>query len=158
MRAGNSLAYNGRMAEPHVVSALRQKRSETAGLIIQREREIDRLRADLMHLDAALRIFAPDLVPDDIPAKAAFPKRSAYFQRGELTRRIYDGLREHGSVSTGELTAEAMQDKGITRADKAIRTDFSRRFIVALQRMKRERRVEKIGSGRGVRWKLAGAL
>lgn len=143
------------MAEPHVVSALRAKRSELAGLILQREREVDQLRADLMHLDAALRIFAPDVVPGDIPPKAAFPKRSAYFQRGELTRRIFDGLRERGSVSTGELTAEAMQDKGITRADKAIRTDFARRFIVALQKMKREARVEKAGIGRGVRWKLA---
>jgi hypothetical protein len=126
-------------------------------MILQREREIDRLRADLMHLDAALRIFAPDIVPGDIPTQAAFPKRSGYFQRGELTRRIYDGLRERGSASTGELTAEAMQDKGITRADKAIRTDFARRFIVALQRMKRAGRVEKVGNGRGVRWKLAPA-
>ena len=86
------------------------------------------------------------------PAKE---KRSAYFQRGELTRRKYDGLREHHSVSTGELTAEAMQDKGVIRAGKEIRTDFARRFIVALQKMKRERRVEKVGSGRGGRWKSA---
>jgi hypothetical protein len=144
------------MAEPHVVSALRQKRSETAGLILQREREIDRLRADLMHLDAALRIFAPDLVPGDIPAKAAFPKRSAYFQRGELTRRIYDGLRARSSVSTGELTAETMQDKGIPRGDRATRRDFAHRFIMALHQLRRQGSVEKLGAGQGVRWKLAG--
>jgi hypothetical protein len=144
------------MPEPHVVSALRQKRSETAGLILQREREIDRLRADLMHLDAALRIFAPDLVPDDIPAKAAFPKRSAYFQRGELTRRIYDSLRARSSVSTGELTAEAMQDKGIPRGDRAIRRDFAHRFIMALHQLRRQGSIEKLGAGQGVRWKLAG--
>ena len=40
------------MAEPHVVSALKVKRSELAGEIENRTRELQRLRAALEHFDA----------------------------------------------------------------------------------------------------------
>ena len=48
------------MAESHVVSALVSKRAEIAGLIARTERQLGQFRADLVHLDATLRLFAPD--------------------------------------------------------------------------------------------------
>ena len=48
------------MAEPHVLSVLVSKRSELAGEIDGLERQADQLRTDLLHIDAAIRIFAPD--------------------------------------------------------------------------------------------------
>jgi hypothetical protein len=47
------------MAEPHVVSALMAKRSEVAGLIADLERKAPQQRADLVHVDAVLRLYAP---------------------------------------------------------------------------------------------------
>jgi hypothetical protein len=44
------------MAEPHVLSALREKRAELSGELIGAENRTARLRADLESLDGALRV------------------------------------------------------------------------------------------------------
>ena len=57
------------MAESYVVSALAAKRAEIAGVIAQTEPHLGQFRAYLVHLDAALRLFAPEMEPKTIPAK-----------------------------------------------------------------------------------------
>jgi len=59
------------MADPHVISALRAKRGEVAGLIFDLERQIAQCRADLVHLDSVLRLYQPERDPTEIR-----PKRS----------------------------------------------------------------------------------
>ena len=44
------------MGEPHFVSALRDKRAEISGMIADLEKELSRRRADLVHVDATLRL------------------------------------------------------------------------------------------------------
>jgi hypothetical protein len=51
------------MAEPHVVAALKDKRADLSGTIADLEKQISQHRADLLHVDAVLRLFAPDLEP-----------------------------------------------------------------------------------------------
>ncbi len=48
------------MAEPHVVSGLVAKHAELAGLIQFHRTEIKRVASDLQHLDATLKLFAPE--------------------------------------------------------------------------------------------------
>ena len=141
------------MADPHVVSALKHKRAEIAGLIFVKEREIEQLRADLVHLDATLRLFAPTLVPDEIPTRVS--RRMSHFAPGELSRRVFDTLRERGETTAGDLAAEAMRDKGIAESDRATYRDFTNRLITTLHRLRKRGSVEPIGRGRGVRWRLA---
>ena len=45
------------MAELHVVSALRNKRAELAGIVGQLEQQLTRQRTNLAHLDATMRLF-----------------------------------------------------------------------------------------------------
>ncbi len=45
-------------------------------------REIDRLRAEIVHLDAVLRLFDPETDPTDIPALCRHPRRTEWFARG----------------------------------------------------------------------------
>jgi hypothetical protein len=80
------------MAESHVVSALVSKRGEIAGLITRTERQLGQFRADLIHLDATLRLFAPELKPKPIPAKR-IRQADLWFEHGELSRRMLDALR-----------------------------------------------------------------
>jgi hypothetical protein len=82
------------MGDTFIISGLREKRSAIAGRIVDLRREADRLEADLFHIDAVLRLYAVE--PTDIPTKGRVPKRSAYFGRNEITRRIYEALRLHG--------------------------------------------------------------
>jgi hypothetical protein len=73
------------MAEPHVISALRSKRSELGGVVNQLEQRLEQHRADLAHLDATMRLFDPDIRPQEVrPKQQRF--RSAWFRPGECRR------------------------------------------------------------------------
>jgi hypothetical protein len=54
------------MAELHIMSALRNKRAKMAGTVAQPEQQLVRQRADLTHLDATMRLFDPDIRPNEI--------------------------------------------------------------------------------------------
>jgi hypothetical protein len=73
-----------------------------------------------------------------------------------LTQPIFDALRINGTVTSFEVAAQAMRDKGLDPDnDKPTRTDFVRRVALALGDNYRKGKVEKIGRGRALRWKLA---
>jgi hypothetical protein len=142
------------MNNTFVISGLREKRSAVAGEIIELRAKLDRLQADLFHIDAVLRLY--DVEPSEIPTKGRVPVRSAYFGRNEITRRIRDMLREKGSITAVEVAAQAMRDKGLDpEADKNLRVNFSQRILTSLHDLRKAGEVIKIGSDQGVRWRLA---
>jgi len=139
------------MSDTFLISGLTQKRSAVAGRIVDLRREIDKLQADLMHIDAVLKLYG--LEPAEIPNKGRMPVRSAYFGRNELSRRCRDELREKGSIRADDVAVRAMRDKGMDpEADRKTRADFIKRILVSLHDLRKAGMVEKIGHGRGVRW------
>jgi hypothetical protein len=63
-------------------------------------------------------------------------------------------MREHGVVTSLQIATQAMRDKGPDpKADSATRADFVRRVTLQLDEMQRNSEVEKLGRGRGIRWK-----
>ena len=54
------------MAELHVIGALRNKRAELAGMLRQLEQQLEQQRANLAHVDATMRLFDPDIRPNDL--------------------------------------------------------------------------------------------
>lgn len=78
------------------------------------------------------------------------------FAHGELTRRIHDALRENAVITSREVANRAMRDKGLDpETDPPTRTDFARRVTMALADMARKGKVDRIGKGRALRWRLA---
>lgn len=72
-----------------------------------------------------------------------------------MTQRIYDAFREHETVSSAELGLAAMRDKGVDPDnDPETRKDFVRRFGLQLNNMQCEGKIERIGRGKHLRWKL----
>jgi hypothetical protein len=141
---------------PNTVNALRNKRAEIAGKIELRNREVERLRAALIHIDAVLRLFDPGTDPNDIEPRKRFPRRIEYFEKGELARRVYEALRTDGdTVSSEELTRKALADKGLASTDRVAHRLFMCKFMPALADLRRRGVIVKIGEGHGVRWKLA---
>jgi hypothetical protein len=137
-------------------NALVKKRADLLFEISQREREIERLQTELVHVDAVLRMFRPDFKPEALPIRQRRPTKSPYFRHGELTQRIYDALREHGTINSAEVAAQAMRDKGLDPdADRVTRTDFVRRVGLQLNAMQRDGKIERIGKGSALRWRLA---
>jgi hypothetical protein len=72
--------------------ALRGKRAELSGQILELEKDLRQRRVDLIHLDATLKLFAPDLSPRTIKPRRP-GGRSAWFHRGECARAVLEMLR-----------------------------------------------------------------
>src|SRR5208337_2766618 len=107
------------MAESHVVSALANKRAEMAGMIARAQQQIGQFRADLAHLDATVRLFAPAMEPETIPPKR-IRQSDLRFEPGGLSRRVLDALRRAGApIRAPDLVRDVMIDNGLDPADRA---------------------------------------
>jgi len=99
------------MADPIVVTQLIAKRSELAGIADAKRGELNAILRDLDHLDAVIKLFAPEKVPELLPVKRRASDRT--FARHELTRRIFNILREAERPMTArEITNQIVEDKG----------------------------------------------
>ena len=107
------------MAESHVVSALANKRAEIAGMIARTQQQLGQFRADLVHLDATIRLFAPAMDPETIPPKR-IRQSDFWFEPGGLSRRVLDALRRAGApIRAPDLVRAVMIDTGLDPADRA---------------------------------------
>jgi len=140
------------MAEPHVMDALRGKRSELSGVVSHLEQQIVQHRASLVHLDAAMRLFDPDLAPEAISLRSQRP-RSAWFHPGECLRLIHDVLREAPQpMTTRALTEQVMSVKSIAPMDERSCALVQKTVLGSLSRAKATiRRVEIAGV---VSWRI----
>lgn len=93
------------MAESHVVNGLVDKRSEIAGLIEHHRKELGHLASVLGHLDATLKLFAPEINLRTLRVKQ-HRVRNILFRPGEMPRFLLDTLRRAG----GPLTSRALAD------------------------------------------------
>jgi hypothetical protein len=143
------------MADPHVISALREKRALVAGLIERLERKLEQHRADLTHIDGVLRLFQPDRDPDEIKPRRTY-RRTRYFARNELARLCMDMLRGAPDlITTDEIAAQVIAAKGFETADSTLRASIHDQLLTVLRSARKRGTVEQMGLGRGVRWKLA---
>ena len=140
------------MAELHVIGALRNKRAELAGILRQLEQQLVQQRANLAHVDATMRLFDPDIRPNDIRPKLP-RERNAWFRQGECLRLVYDELREASQpMTTRQLAEQIMRVKAIPAADDQRRERVQKTLLASLNRAKQTiARVEIAGV---IRWRL----
>ena len=125
------------MAEPYVISALRDKRSELAGMVRQLEQQLAQQRSNLAHVDATMLLFDPDIRPSNIRPRQQ-RQRNAWFRPGECLRLIYDELRDANQpVSTRELTEQIMRSKTMTAADQRSRDLIQKTILSSLNRSRK---------------------
>ena len=140
------------MTEPHVMDALRGKRSELSGIVSHLERQIVQHRASLVHLDAAMRLFDPDLSPEKTGPRQQRP-RSVWFHPGECLRLIHDVLRDAPQpMATRALTEQVMGVKAIAATDERSCALVQKTILGSLSRAKATiQRVEIAGV---VSWRI----
>jgi len=132
------------MAESHVVSGLANKRAEIAGMIARAQQRIGQFRADLVHLDATIRLFAPAMEPETILAKR-IGQSELWFEPGGLSRRVVDALRRAGApIRAPDLVRTVMIDNGLDPADRDINR-YKRVVGDALQSRTDARRATEVG-------------
>ena len=136
------------MADPIVVTQLIAKRSELAGLIDAKRGELNAILRDLDHIDAVIKLFAPEKVPELLPVKRRPSDRT--FARHELTRRIFNILREAERPMTArQITERIVEDKGTDVEPSQLKS----RVVRALKRQ--EKVLESRMEGRERIWSLS---
>ena len=106
------------MADPHIISTLRQKRSEISGEIADMERRLVGLREDLASVDRTLRIFDPTVVPATIKPRLK-RKHPPRFRSGEMTRSLLATLRQAGEPMTvREIAVQVGRELGLDMEDR----------------------------------------
>lgn len=121
----------------YALDALKRKRAEMTGEIALCHARLQQLSADLEHLDATIRLFAPDFVQESILPKVFTPPKS-WSKRGEMSRAVLSILRvAKGPLSTREIAAMIVDQRGLEN-DAGILNIMTRRVGHVL-RDKRER-------------------
>jgi hypothetical protein len=141
------------MSTSPVINSLRRKRAEISGLIRDLESRAHAMRRDLAHIDATLKMFAPDVEPRTIKPLRPYRPRNRLFERKELSVRVMTALREAGE---GGTTLESIADH--IMADKGL-DDAAGRMIrgvvaIALKGL-RKRGVVMLGNETPPRWRVA---
>ncbi len=134
------------------VYGLVRKRSEIAGLIEHYQDQLRQLAIDLEHLDATLRLFAPDIDLSTIKAKKLPPAHAA--NHGQLARFILEALKDAPKGLTSVQLAEAfIAERRIHAPDKATVSLIRKRVSYCL-RYQRKRGVlrSEPGPGRLLVW------
>ena len=147
------------MTETHVVSALKLKRAQVAGQIIAAERQITDLRAALVHLDGALKLFAgEDVNPEAIPARMPRPQIAfkPHRARGDLTRTILDVLRNAPyALSANEVVVRVASTLSVAYSADDRHDPLAEGVRTALYRQRDRGTILNMKDGTRVLWQIA---
>ena len=137
------------------LSGLLRKRAEMAGQVEAMQAQLGALITDLSHIDAAIRVFRPDIDLADLPEKLAPAPFTGF--RGEIQRFLLDELRKaNHPLSTFDLAERVMAKRGLPPDDRVIVKLIQRRTGYALAKLRNK---GKVTSGRSHRsapleWRL----
>jgi hypothetical protein len=139
---------------PQVVTTLTDRRARLAGEVRKLEERLGQARANLIHIDAVIRIFDPAYNPELITPKET-RERSGWFENGEMPRLVLDTLRAATEpLTVRQISLAIAERRGFDPADKALLTVIDKRVDRSMRRHKRGL-LEKIGTaGVAGRWRI----
>jgi hypothetical protein len=130
------------------LTTLQKKRASLAGEIDDFKRKIAHRETALAHVDAVLRLLAPDANPATIPSRR--PRRVKLFRQGQLGRMILGILRKaEGPLSTDAIVARIISEN---RLPSEARKALGARVRSNLAYQAKIGRVAKSDSGTKARW------
>jgi len=137
----------------YMVTGLTKKRAELAGEIEATHERLRQMIADLEHIDATLRIVAPQIEVDDIKPK--FRPPDDWSKRGQMSRMILDVLRiARQPMTTREIASEMIVRRGMP-SDGAMLGLMTKRVSAALRELgKKGRAVSTEGPGFYLLWQV----
>ena len=138
------------MAESHVVSGLVAKRGELAGKAERHRRALDQLAEELSHLDATIRLFAPDYDLGGIRVRRR-RHRHQWFKPGECQRLVLEVLRDApGPLSDQGVTAAVAVRKGLQDGPEVL-ASLHKTTQAVLRRLAGKGAARRVGLAGGVR-------
>lgn len=138
------------LSNKYALAALKEKRSTLAGEIAQLKSQILWREKQLVHLDATLRLFDPDMDPSKLPNKATHIN---LFKQGELSRYVLDALRRAGEpMAVKDLVTAVLQAMGHGEEGRNV---IRVRVRANLSYHAKRETIVKVGEGPRTRWTLA---
>ena len=135
------------------VSRLIAKRTELARIVAVLQKELDQYRADLAHIDGALRVLRADADPSTIQPRRRY-KKTQYFGHNELSRLCMDTLRLAAEPLTAEeITLRIMTAKSLDARDASLRAAVRVQVGSVLKRLNRKQIAAPSGKGVGATWR-----
>ena len=124
------------MADPQIVTTLRDKQRSILSAISSYERELDKARRDLGNVNAVLAMYGRETDPEGLTAHMSIAK---VFKRGEifaLCAKALDAAPE--GLDTRELAAFVLREKGADADDAILRRTIAYNIIQIMgSRLKR---------------------
>jgi hypothetical protein len=98
------------------LSALVKKHAELGGELLSAQHRVQKLHADMLHVEAVIRLLSPSFDVKAIAARRRY-KSNKWFDRGTVVRHALDVLRDaDGPLSAREITVKMLADKGVPDA------------------------------------------
>lgn len=146
------------MADTHVVHALKARRDEARRAVVDFETRAAAARADLTHLNAALRLFGiSDPEGDGRVTVRSYSSLAGMLGHNEVATLALEALASApDGLTTRELSAYIVKAKGWDVSDRALREAMARRVATRLHRLVIRGKVADAGFQAGVRvWRAA---
>jgi hypothetical protein len=137
------------------ISRLIAKRMELARVVAELEKELDRHRADLAHIDGALRVLCAGLDPSLLRPRRRY-RRTQYFGHNELSRLCLNTLRLAGDepLTSREITTRIMTAKSLEMRDESLFAAVRVQVGAVLKRLSRKQIAAPSGNGVRATWRL----
>lgn len=137
----------------YALAAMKDQRARLAGEIITLERRLLWAKEQVRHVDAALQLLDPQLLPHLIPAKRP-QKRMKLFRQGELSQLVRDALRQAGKpVGTHDVLKSVMDAGGYSVAASPA---MAHRVRASLEYLRKCGKVTSTGACKTLLWSLNG--
>lgn len=143
------------MDDSAVVDALVMKRGELVDRTTSLERALEEARADIVHIDATVRLFSPGGPVAPLPSKCHRP-HARLFRQPELSRLLLKLLREDSSMAaTDDLARKVMIVKTLPMDDPAVYTSVKQSVSSSLTKLKKRGIVLRVQEDGLSSWTLA---
>jgi hypothetical protein len=132
---------------------LEQLHAELGGKILDNQKEANRLRQAMEHVEAVIKILDPTHSLRTIAVRRRKPNQ--WFKRGTIWRAVLDVLREsQAPMAVGEIVQRMLDAKGIKDAPRSAVENLEGAVRASLKLHDGDA-VKLVGEGTPVRWKLA---
>lgn len=136
------------------LSALRKLHADLAGQLQANQEQADKLRDDMIHVEAVIKLIAPDYSLRTIAVRRRKP--NPYFKRGTIFRSVLELLRTaQEPLTASEITKRLLAAKGVSEPSR----DELRNLFGGVQSSLRNNdgvSVRQVGDGKPGRWRVTG--
>lgn len=130
----------------YMVQGLTRRRSELAGRVLNLQKEMAAISADIEHLDAVIKLVAPELNIPDIAPKVHVPPAD-WSKRGEMSRRVFAILRVAQTPLTArQIATQLIVERGMASTPLLL-SRITKRVSGCLRDRREQGLVRNVGGG-----------